>query len=160
MALNSRPKTFGPMQVRLWAVASLSILGTTPVLAQENENGAPEGAFIIQRDVDFRPAEGPGTPAAPHYVMLGGKDTVLGSLGIAPMSDLEQSQVTADTPPRHNVISDAIAPSMDHFTSDRGSAQTSLASERGSFVGGTISGAMSTIPAAMGTLQSVLGGGK
>ncbi len=160
MALNSRPRTFGPMYVRTWAVASLSILAAGPAIAQNSDNGAPEGAFIIQRDVDVRPAEGPGAPAQPHYVMLGGKDTVLGSLGIAPMSDLEQSQVTADTPPRHNVISDAISPSIDHFTSAQGGSQTSLASERGSFVGGTISGAMSTIPAAMGTLQSVLGGGK
>lgn len=144
----------------MWAVASLTMLTATPAIAQETDSGAPEGAFIIQRDVSTRPAEGPGTPSAPHYVMLGGKDTVLGSLGIAPMSDLEQSEVTADTPPRHNVVTDAVSPSIDHFTSDHGAAQASLASERGNFVGGSISGAMSAIPTAMGALQSALGGGK
>jgi hypothetical protein len=160
MAKFGQPKTYGYLQVRLWAAATLSMLATTPAIAEENDSGAPEGAFIILRDVNVRPAEGPGTPAKPDYVMLGGKDTVLGSLGIAPMSDLEQSQVTADLPPQHNVITDAIGSSLDHFTSDRGATQTSLASERSSFIGGSISGAMSAIPAAMGALQSALGSGQ
>ena len=160
MANTGRPRIMKSLRLRLSAAAALTVLAATPALAEENGQDVPAGSFIIQRDVDTRPAEVPGVPGKPDYVVLGGKDSVLGALGVTPMSDLEQSQVTADVPRQQNVISDTISASLDSFTSNRGAAQSSLGSEHGSFVGGTISGAMSAIPQAMGALQSALGSGQ
>lgn len=144
-----------------WGIAlALATFGTSAV-AQDYQ-GAPPGAFIFQRNVETRAAEEPGVPAKPDYVVLGGKDIVLGSLGLQPMTDAEQAQVTADLAPQRNIISDTVSSSLDVLTSDRASTRSSLASEQGGgYVGGAISGAitgaMSAVPAAMGALRSAMG---
>ncbi len=135
---------------------AFAISGTTAV-AQDGRD-VPPGSFIFQRNVDTRPAEEPGVPGKPEYVVLGGKDIVLGALGLQPMTDAEQAQVTADLAPRHNIISDTVSSNLDVLTSDHAASRSSLASEQGGgYVGGAISGAMSAVPAAMSALHSALG---
>ena len=141
-----------------WGVIAFAVVSATPVLAQQSERDVPAGSFIFQRDVPTRAAEDPGEPGKPEYVVLGGKDAVFGALGIRPMSDAEQAQVTADLAPRGNVVSDNVNASLDVLASDRAVSRSALAGEQGGgYVGGAISGAMSAIPAAMGALRGALG---
>ncbi|TXH01443.1 MAG: hypothetical protein E6R09_06600 [Rhodocyclaceae bacterium] len=139
------------------AAVALVMSVATPAMAGEGDSDVPPGSFIYQRDVGPRAAEDPGVPGKPSYVVLGGKDVIFSALGLQPLSDAEQAQVTAALDPRKNIVSDTVGAGLDILTSDRAGTQASLNGEHGGYVGDTISGAMSVVPAAMGALRTALG---
>ena len=139
------------------AAIALLLSVAAPARASEGDPDVPPGSFIFQRDVGPRAAEDPGVPGKPAYVVLGGKDVIFSALGLQPLSDAEQAQVTAALDPRRNIVSDTVGAGLDILTSDRAGTQASLNGERGGYIGDTISGAMSTVPAAMGALRTALG---
>ena len=125
--------------------------------AQHTDDNLPSGAFIYQRDVPPRPAEGPDVPAPPDYVVLGGKAELFSAMGLSPLSDTETSQISAEPAVRHNLLSETVSRSLGILTDNRDINRSSMAGERSSYTGSTISGAMNAVPAALGVLKSAFG---
>ena len=131
--------------------------------AQSPDDALPAGSFIISRDITNRPAEGPGYPEEPNFVVLGGKDEILAALpnGMKPLSDAENAAATAGLAPQQGLVADELHSALNGDAFPRSASAASLAHEQGGgSVGGMVRGAIGALPAALGAMRGALGSGQ